>query len=67
MADTSSCLSDAAKSVIERTITRLQGTVTEDQVAAMRQLAAEGRFFDVEALVSLADMTTQSSEASHGN
>lgn len=67
MAEKSSCLSDAAKSVIERTITRLQGTITEEQVAAIRQLAAEGRFFDAEALVTLADKTTQSSEASHGN
>jgi hypothetical protein len=67
MADTSSCLSDAAKSVIERTITRLQGAITDEQIVAMRELVAEGQFFDVEALVALADVTTQSSEATHGN
>ncbi len=67
MADTSSCLSDAAKSVIDRTITRLQGSVTDEQIVAMKKLSAEGQFFDVEALVSLADLTTQLSEATHGN
>ena len=67
MDDATSCLSDAAKSVVDRTIIRLQDSLTQEQVAAMKQLTADGQFFDVEALVALADLTTQMSEASHGN
>lgn len=67
MPDASSCLSDAAKSVVDRTIIRLQDSLTQEQVAAMKQLAVEGQFFDVEALGTLADLSTESSEATHGN
>lgn len=58
-------LSDAAKSVVDRTIAGLQPVFTQDQMTGLRQLAANGRFFDVEALMCLADVT--SSEATNGN
>lgn len=67
MTDATHCLSDAAKAVIERTMTRLQGTLTKEQMAGLRQLASNGQLFDVEALVTLADFVDQSGEAIHGN
>ena len=65
--DGKNCLSDAAKSVIDRTIIRLQDSLTQEQVAAIKQLADEGRCFDVESLVTLADLTNEMNEVSHGN
>jgi hypothetical protein len=67
MADATNCLSDAAKSVVDRTMTRLQDTLTQEQVAGLKQLASNGQLFDVEALVTLADLSNQPSEATHGN
>ena len=67
MDDGKSCLSDAAKSVIDRTIIRLQDSLTQDQVEAIKQLAAEGRCFDVESLITLADITIEMNEVGHGN
>ena len=67
MDDAKSCLSDAAKSVIDRMLIRLQDTLTEVQIAAIEQLAADGQISDVEAIMNLAELTIEMSEASHGN
>lgn len=67
MADATKCLSDAAKAVVDRTVSRLQNALTPEQFAGLRQLAARGQFFDVEALAGLADLSAQSNEAGHGN
>lgn len=67
MADATNCLSDAAKAVVDRTMTRLQDTLTQDQLAGLKQLASNGQLFDVEALLTLADFTDQPSEATYEN
>lgn len=67
MPNTSDCLSDAAKSVVQKTLTRLKDDLSPSQLAALEGFALNGTFFDVEALGAFADQPTLSSEAAHGN
>ena len=67
MNDPTSRLSDAAKAVAEGTIARLQSSLSQLQLAALRELASTGRLFDVESLVALEELAAPSTESNHGD
>ena len=67
MTDATEFLSDAARVVVDRTLARVQNSLPQEQVTGLRQLVVDGRLFDVDALIGLADLPQQPDEVGHGN